>query len=302
MTRIAAPYQPAPSAGPTCCRRCPRQHPLHHAVGSPMTDPWTASPHWMIKKTRGRMVVHEAGLDSAERPAPALMPSASRPAPGSTTARPVLPSQLVGTRLCDADHVLLGCFGLNLSGTRSRHELCTALHRAGYPGALAHHLVRTSPLLIDVPPPRRRGSATEFDGAPSRAARPQARGLGADRTARRIDPNALAAGRFGGPTGEGGGRPNAVDRGRRRPRRTGVTRARRGVVVPRLGRLDLLPDRSAHLQQAGYPWDRAGVACTVASPGPVMSTAFCSSLAWWSRHVIWPCWSPPGRGVPDIRV
>ena len=52
----------------------------------------------------------------------------------------------------------------------------------------------------------------------------------------------------------------------------------------------------------GYPWDRAGVASTIASPGPVMSTAFCPSPAWWSRHVIWPCWSPPGRGVPDIRV
>ena len=99
-----------------------------------------------------------------------------QPAPRSATARPALLSQLVGTPPCDADHVLLGCFGLDLGGTRSRHDLCTALHRAGYPGALAHHVVRTSQLLIDVPPPRRRGSATDFDGAPSRAARPQARG------------------------------------------------------------------------------------------------------------------------------
>jgi hypothetical protein len=80
-----------------------------------------------------------------------------QPAPRSTTARPLLLSQLVGTPPCDADRVLLGCFGLNLSGTRSRHDLCTALHRAGYPGALAHHVVRTSPLLIDVPPPPRWG-------------------------------------------------------------------------------------------------------------------------------------------------
>ena len=35
------------------------------------------------------------------------------------------------------------------------------------------------------------------------------------------------------------------------PRRTGVTRSRRGVVVPRRGRLDLFLDRSAHVQQAG---------------------------------------------------
>jgi hypothetical protein len=51
-----------------------------------------------------------------------------QPAPRSATARPVLLSQLVGTPPCDADRVLLGCFGLNPSGTRSRHDLCTALH------------------------------------------------------------------------------------------------------------------------------------------------------------------------------
>jgi RNA polymerase sigma-70 factor, ECF subfamily len=51
-----------------------------------------------------------------------------------------------------------------------------------------------------------------------------------------------------------------------------------------------------------YQSARAGVASAVASSGPVMSTAFCSSLAWWSCHVIWPRWSPPGRGIPDIRV
>jgi hypothetical protein len=81
----------------------------------------------------------------------------SQPAPRSTTTRPAPLSQLVGTPPCDADHVLLGCFGLDLGGTRTRHDLCTALRGAGYPGALARHVVRTSPLLIDVPQPRCRG-------------------------------------------------------------------------------------------------------------------------------------------------
>ena len=38
---------------------------------------------------------------------------ASQPAPRSATARPVLLSQLVDTPPCDADRVLLGCFGLD---------------------------------------------------------------------------------------------------------------------------------------------------------------------------------------------
>jgi hypothetical protein len=63
----------------------------------------------------------------------------------------------MGNPPCDADFVLLGCFGLEVSGTRSRHDLCIALRRAGYPGALARHIVRASPLLIDVPQPRFRG-------------------------------------------------------------------------------------------------------------------------------------------------
>jgi hypothetical protein len=80
-----------------------------------------------------------------------------QPAPQSTTARPVPLSQLVGNPPCDADHILLACFGLDLGGTRSRPDLCTALRRAGYGGALARHVARTSPLLIDVPQPRCRG-------------------------------------------------------------------------------------------------------------------------------------------------
>jgi hypothetical protein len=77
-----------------------------------------------------------------------------QPAPQSTSARPVPLSQLVGHPPCDADHILLGCFGLDLDGTRSRPDLCTALRRAGYAGAHARHVARTSPLLIDVPQPR----------------------------------------------------------------------------------------------------------------------------------------------------
>ena len=64
--------------------------------------------------------------------------------------------QLTDGSPSDADHVLLGCFGLDLRGTRSRRDLCLALRRAGYPGVLARHVVRLSPLLVDVPPPRAR--------------------------------------------------------------------------------------------------------------------------------------------------
>jgi len=80
-----------------------------------------------------------------------------QPAPRSTTARPVPLSQLVDNPPCAADHIILGCFALDLGGTRSRSDLCTALRRAGYPGALARHVLRTSPLLIDVLQPRCRG-------------------------------------------------------------------------------------------------------------------------------------------------
>jgi hypothetical protein len=62
----------------------------------------------------------------------------------------------------------------------------------------------------------------------------------------------------GGPTGERGGRPNAVDRGRRRSSADRCNRSRRGVVVPRLGRLDLFPDRSAQVQQAGVSVGSSG--------------------------------------------
>jgi hypothetical protein len=57
----------------------------------------------------------------------------SQPAPRSTTTPPAPLSQLVGIPPCDADHVLLGCFGLDLGGTRTRHDLCTAA-RGRLPG------------------------------------------------------------------------------------------------------------------------------------------------------------------------
>jgi hypothetical protein len=58
--------------------------------------------------------------------------------------------QLADDTASDADYVLLSCFGLALTDTRSRRELCLALHRAGYHGALAGHIVSNSPLLINV--------------------------------------------------------------------------------------------------------------------------------------------------------
>jgi hypothetical protein len=46
------------------------------------------------------------------------------------------------------EHVLLGCFGLDLAAVRQRKQLCQALRRAGYPAALTTKLIRNSPLLV----------------------------------------------------------------------------------------------------------------------------------------------------------
>jgi hypothetical protein len=46
------------------------------------------------------------------------------------------------------DQVLLGCFGLDVTGVRHRRQLRLALRRAGYPATLAAHLIRDSPLLV----------------------------------------------------------------------------------------------------------------------------------------------------------
>jgi hypothetical protein len=72
------------------------------------------------------------------------------PAQSSTPARRAPLYQLADGAPSDTDYVLLGCFGQALTGTRSQRELCLVLHRAGYPGALARHLVRSSPLLVNV--------------------------------------------------------------------------------------------------------------------------------------------------------
>ena len=97
---------------------------------------------------------------------------------------------------------------------------------------------------------------------------------------------ALAAGRFRAA------RPGraAVDRTRLTavvvaPRRTGVTRSRRGVVVPRLGRLDLFPDRSAHVQQAGVSVGSSGssVHCRITGTRDEHGILFVSCL------VVPPC-------------
>ncbi len=89
----------------------------------------------------------------------------------------------------------------------------------------------------------------------------------------------------GGPAGEGGGRPNAVDRGRRRSSADRCNRSRRGVVVPRLGRLDLFPDRSAHVQQAGVSVGSSGssVHCRITGTRDEHGILFVSCL------VVPPC-------------
>ena len=84
--------------------------------------------------------------------------------------------------------------------------------------------------------------------------------VGFQEAARRLDPIFAPGCRPlpGGPTGEGGGRPNAVDRGRRRSSADRCNPVASGVVVPRLGRLDLFPDRSAHVQRAGVSVGSSG--------------------------------------------
>jgi hypothetical protein len=46
------------------------------------------------------------------------------------------------------EHVLLGCFGLDLTAVRHKKQLRLALRRAGYPPALAAQLIRDSTLLV----------------------------------------------------------------------------------------------------------------------------------------------------------
>jgi hypothetical protein len=76
--------------------------------------------------------------------------SSRRPTRQSTEARQAPLHQLADHTASDADYVLLSCFGAALTDTRSRRELCLALHQAGYHGALAGHMVSNSPLLVTV--------------------------------------------------------------------------------------------------------------------------------------------------------
>ena len=55
--------------------------------------------------------------------------------------------EVVEARVSVAEHVLLGCFGLDLAAVLQKKQLRLALRRAGYPAALAAHLIRDSPLL-----------------------------------------------------------------------------------------------------------------------------------------------------------
>jgi hypothetical protein len=62
--------------------------------------------------------------------------------------RMVMPvHEVVESRVSVDEHVLLGCFGLDLAAVRQKKQLRLALRRAGYPAALAAHLIRDSPLL-----------------------------------------------------------------------------------------------------------------------------------------------------------
>jgi hypothetical protein len=56
--------------------------------------------------------------------------------------------EVLESRICVDEHVLLGCFGLNLTAVRHKKQLRLALRRAGYPAALAAQLIRDSPHLV----------------------------------------------------------------------------------------------------------------------------------------------------------
>lgn len=53
----------------------------------------------------------------------------------------------LGQAFPEADQVLLCCFELDLSGTRTYTQLRQALLRAGFPGPLARHVISACPLL-----------------------------------------------------------------------------------------------------------------------------------------------------------
>ncbi len=61
-----------------------------------------------------------------------------------------------------SDHVLLCCFGPQLSGERTDRQLRHALCEAGFSAPLARHLIRVSPLLRRTS--RGRHRLREFNG------------------------------------------------------------------------------------------------------------------------------------------
>ena len=61
----------------------------------------------------------------------------------------IMPAQVVlESEVSVQEHVLLGCFGLDLTAVRHKKQLRLALRRAGYPPALAAQLIRDSTLLV----------------------------------------------------------------------------------------------------------------------------------------------------------
>ena len=74
----------------------------------------------------------------------------------STPTPPTPLHQLTDCSPSEADRILLGCFGLDLSGTRSQRDLCRALRYAGYSSTHARHVVRLSPLVVEVRPAQAR--------------------------------------------------------------------------------------------------------------------------------------------------
>jgi hypothetical protein len=78
------------------------------------------------------------------------------PSRRSTPTPPTPLHQLTDCSPSEADRVLLGCFGLDLSGTRSQRDLCRALRYAGYSSTHARHVVRLSPLVVEVRPAQAR--------------------------------------------------------------------------------------------------------------------------------------------------
>ena len=64
-----------------------------------------------------------------------------------SNVRPNALEQYVGQPIPTSDQVLLCCFGSELTGARSNHQLREALLQAGFTGPLARHVINMSPCL-----------------------------------------------------------------------------------------------------------------------------------------------------------